>query len=76
MKKYILHPGVVKSKFDGDEHYISALKLAELYGVDFNDCYADVPNTGNLLGVDQTNLIDLFPRYNGDYKEYMLHLKK
>jgi hypothetical protein len=45
-KKYALHPGFVKSRTDGDRHYISAKYLAFLYGVDMRECeiYSPGPN--------------------------------
>ena len=68
MKKYILHPGMITSETDGDEHYINALQLSELYGVNIRDCYVDRPDCGDLLGVDRKNLIELFPQYH--YEDY------
>ncbi len=37
-QQIMLCPGRIKSKNDGDWHYISARQLADLYGVDFNKC--------------------------------------
>lgn len=42
--RYVLHPGYVYSANDGDRHFIGALRLAGLYGVDIRDCVlGDVP---------------------------------
>jgi len=68
-KKYILHPGYIHSINDGDRHYISAPKLAELYNVSLEECYIIHPNEkvgiGSLTG---KKLIDLYPRRDGNYK--------
>ena len=62
--RYILHPGYVRSKYDGDEHFIGGPRLARLYGVSLRDCvYGDVctyaPREGD---------IHLRPRFDGDYQ--------
>ena len=69
-KKYILHPGYVTSKNDGDRHFISAPELAKLYNVPLEECYA--PNTiGRLDAIENwRGLIHLFPRYDGRYEDY------
>lgn len=36
--KYILHPAQVRSMSDGQYHFITANRLAELYGVNRNEC--------------------------------------
>lgn len=36
---YVLCPGWVRSRTDGDAHFIGARQLAHLYGVPFRDCY-------------------------------------
>lgn len=38
-KRFILCPGYVVSKNDGQTHYISAAQLAGCYGVLFNECW-------------------------------------
>jgi hypothetical protein len=77
-KKYILYPGEVASKFDGDRHYIDAYRLAQLYKVRIDECFiADSRNVvpsnyfawNGTIGFDHRNaLIKLYPRYDGDYK--------
>lgn len=65
MKKYLICPGYVISKNDGDRHYISAHQLMRLYKVKPSECVIsndpDVPTS--LLA----NLLPLRPRYDGDY---------
>lgn len=68
--KYLLVPGHVTSKTDGDLHYISASRLAELYGVRMNECtvYPDNPRQRTLVHPwEHYGLIQLTARYDGDY---------
>jgi hypothetical protein len=71
--RYLLCPGYVKSKYDGDEHYIGAMRLARLYGVDPRKCGIFEPSwLARSLGLrlDERrykDLIKLVPRYDGDY---------
>jgi len=37
-KQFLLIPGYVESRSDGDRHYIAAEELANLYGVSLKDC--------------------------------------
>ena len=66
---YVLFPGEMKSKADGDMHYISAPELARLYGVDYRKCkvvYQD--SESSVRGYRKCpNDIELYPRYSGDY---------
>lgn len=67
-KKYALFPGYVKSKSDGDIHFISAGKLAKLYGVRLSECeifYADDQKPRRFAD----GLIKLYPRYDGKYEK-------
>lgn len=64
-KRYMLYPGTVSSKNDGDIHYIGASRLAQLYGVPLAECIVARHNTEKppvwFKGVC------LHPRYHGDY---------
>ena len=63
MVRYILHPGYIFSKSDGDRHFIGAEKLANLYGLPLAKCI-----TANSPGYrEQDEDIHLKPRYDGDY---------
>ncbi|MNX81497.1 hypothetical protein D3C86_1131860 [compost metagenome] len=76
--RYLLCPGPVTSKTDGDRHHITARQLAHLYGVPMKECVV-LPDAelGALGGgrrrtelqarADRGELITLYPRYNGDY---------
>lgn len=62
--RYVLHPGYIRSKNDGDRHFIGGPRLARLYGVSLLDCvYGDVPTYTPREGD-----IHLRPRFNGDYQ--------
>jgi hypothetical protein len=75
VKRFILHPGYVRSTSDGQEHYISAGQLARLYGVDQEECviYSEHSKFRNPMDRDPElrNLMPLFPRQDGKYKEHM-----
>ena len=60
--RYLLCPGYVISRHDGDKHYIGPGALAKLYGVDLRECV--VLGRGQKPG---RALIPLRPRENGDY---------
>ncbi len=62
-KKYLLCPGYVRSKEDGQLHWIDVPTLAELYGVSMIECMT-LPET---QGRRVTDLIPLQPRATGDY---------
>lgn len=68
-KKYVVYPGVIKSRFDGDRHYISAYKVMELYKVNPEECALisdDRPDI--ILGLNLNHLIPLYPRNDGRYE--------
>jgi hypothetical protein len=64
--RYAVHPGFVFSQHDDDYHYIGAGQLMDLYGVDPRECVTVRPDM-NKLGRGYSDLIDLYPRYYGDY---------
>lgn len=69
-KKYKLHPNFIFSIKDNDMHYISSLKLIQLYRVrdtDCKTCYGCATNKPNLCSSEK-GLIDLYPDYLGEYK--------
>lgn len=61
---YILNPGYVTSKTDGQRHYISAVQLAELYRVDMRDCTIYQPG---LVVKSPRPTRHLYPRFDGNY---------
>jgi len=61
--KYILHPGHVFSIYDGDLHFIGPRELADLYGVNPEECL-------DVRGHKRLNLddyINLYPMRTGNY---------
>ena len=71
--RYVVYPGVVISQTDGQEHYIGASQLMRLYGVDPAECFIFEPApywTAGMYSYNHTltlGLIELRPRYDGDY---------
>lgn len=78
-KRFVLHPGYVRSRSDGQEHYVDAPALAKLYGVDEAECvvHSRHPKFDNPLDRDPElrALMPLFPRDDGRYKEFMEETK-
>ena len=76
--RYLLCPGLVRSRVDGDLHFVDAGRLAWLYGVRREECLVLPPLQCGALGADRvrTELIDrvvrgelvaLRPRADGRY---------
>lgn len=75
--RYLLCPGSVRSRTDGQSHFIHARQLAFLYGVPMNECVVlpsgwdnrakERHREGLLARVDSGDLIALYPRRDGDY---------
>ena len=69
MKKYILHPGHIDSKFDSDTHFISGQMLMRLYKLNPENCIIlNYENPTNIEGYDSNQFIHLYPKYDGNYK--------
>lgn len=66
MKKYVVVPGFVVSKSDGQKHYIGIAQLIRLYGVPASECCPDHAPDG-LSSEDKARLIYLRPQYDGNY---------
>ena len=65
--KYILHPGQIPSKNDGDYHYITYKMLISLYGLDHRECMsADRIIVGSR--VEMSKFTHLYPSYHGKYE--------
>jgi hypothetical protein len=65
--RYVLCPGWIISKNDGDWHYISATKLAKCYGVNLRDCLIQRPRR-ILHPRFYPRMVFLEPRFDGDYR--------
>lgn len=73
-KKYMLHGGFITSKMDGDRHFISATRLAQLYNLNVRECVLD-DDTRNrdgrgIRGYVLSDFIHLYPRFDGDYEVF------
>ena len=71
MKRYLILPGKVFSKNDGELHHIDAPTLMRLYNVDPDECVV-VHNEGvhgrqGFASEFLDSLLWLAPRYDGDY---------
>ncbi|MGD8786208.1 MAG: hypothetical protein PVJ60_02195 [Phycisphaerales bacterium] len=72
-KKYIVCPGWIISKNDGDHHYITADMLIRLYGVDRRECI--IADEGHFARAhDLDHLPRLWPLYDGNYREYLIEI--
>lgn len=70
MRKFV-HPGVVTSKNDGDEHYIGFHDLCRLYKLDPRECI-DASRPDRMLGFSDAAKESgqhFFPKYHGDYPQ-------
>lgn len=65
--KYLIYPGVITSIHDGEDHYISAGQLINLYRVDPRKCKI-VRNERDLFGLNLDEYIALTPRKDGNYQ--------
>jgi hypothetical protein len=72
VKKYLVIPDYVKSKNDGQKHYITAKELIRLYGVNPKECVIYDPSKRQ----HTSNLIPLGPLFSGKYEEYIEKLRK
>lgn len=76
MALYLLFPGRVTSRTDGDKHHVTASQLAMLYGVPMSECMVMPPQSPEnhrarmdlLDRVRLGELIGLAPRFDGDYR--------
>jgi hypothetical protein len=72
-KKYRCMGGYITSRSDGDRHYISAHKVAELYGVSPAECiFVDIDDsTEKTKGYHPDfieSMVTLWPRDSGNYE--------
>ncbi|MGC2781683.1 MAG: hypothetical protein WA418_39205 [Bradyrhizobium sp.] len=62
-KRYVLHPGYVRSAYDGADHFVNTRTLAGLYKVDPRQCLSWYPGMPPVAGV-----VHLYPRDDGRYE--------
>jgi len=67
MREYLVVPGYITSKADGDLHYVNANELIRLYGVDPRECVIWKNPPSWITEPYIKGLIVLNPRYDGDY---------
>jgi len=70
--KYRIHSDYIISRTDGDKHFISEQRLVQLYGLRPIECVGTVGNSYKGF----KDLVDLYPRYDGDYSFAVLLLEK
>ena len=76
--RYLLCPGLVRSRTDGDRHHVGASELARLYGVPMADCLVLQGLSSSMdRAMERRSLLDraisgelvrLVPRDDGDYR--------
>jgi len=70
-KKYLVFPGKVISRHDGDSHFITADKLIRLFGVKREECIIinSLDEAGRIMNTEPgfQKMIHLSPRWDGDY---------
>lgn len=66
LKRYMVHPGYVRSLRDGDVHYVGFSQLVGLYRVEPSEC-VDASRPQNQRGFNEEEFIHLYPRLDGDY---------
>ena len=65
---YVLHPGRVTSKNDGDVHFISADNIAKLYRLPHGSWRAAAYHSDLERCLVRGDDINLFPRFDGEYE--------
>lgn len=76
-KRFLLCPGWVNSKHDGQRHYVDAINLAHAYGLSMKTCEVRKSGVdGEMIESHggYRHLIRLEPRSNGDYEEHLAWL--
>ena len=69
-KKYLIFPGTIRSKRDGDEHYVTAHDIIYLYRVNHMECII-IRDKYDLRGIDQWEYIHLEPNWRGEYETFI-----
>lgn len=72
MIKYIVHPGYVISKIDGDRCWVSSSAFMSLYDVNPKECVVTLSSLINRCRIQHNNvpeIIHLFPCKDGKYKK-------
>lgn len=64
MKRYIIHPGKIQSKNDGEIHFIGFRRLVDLYHIDPSECIDASITHQSLWPKDARHL---YPNCDGNY---------
>lgn len=67
MKKYVIHPGTVISKNDGQNHFITYRDLIYLYKLNPEECIDSRTQNPMTWESSEITLQHLFPKENGNY---------
>jgi hypothetical protein len=62
-QRYVLYPGPVTCRKNGQSHFVGASTLARLYGIEMLDCVVFDPDPYNRTE-DYTECIHLYPQYD------------
>lgn len=73
MIRYVIHPGHVYSKNDGQLHYINGRQLMRLYGLNPAECVIASEQNGWCA---PAGCIHLSPRSSGNYQIHTAHRRK
>lgn len=73
VQRYLVHPGLIQSRTDGDRHFVSARQLMKLYAVHpaacliCRDCHRLGGENFRDCRFRDGYAIDLIPKFDGDY---------
>lgn len=63
---YRVNPGNIRSKHDGQTHWICASRLAKLYHLSLRDPNV-IMGSPNIIGIVSDEFVDLYPLSSGNY---------
>lgn len=65
-KRYVVHPGWIRSRYDGDLHFIGYWQLVQLHRVDPTECIHQDQTLG-MKKKDLREMTHLYPQH--DYRK-------
>ena len=69
-ERFVLHPGYVTSRNDGQDHWINGDQLAGLHGLHRRDCIIVKADSPSYRKERYAHMVHLYPRYDGCYPNY------
>lgn len=63
--RIVLWPGNIISESDGQTHYVSGVRLAQLYGVEYRKCAVVIKGDRSFRSLPGD--VNLYPRTDGQY---------